>query len=87
MKKQSVITHRYLTIYETQKTFSILDIPKFKQVMVLRRYKIKQFLCGQNILTEALFVTQLSSYMGISGRRIVWIKSVVYHNHIIIQFY
>ena len=67
MKKLSVITHRYTTLYETQKTFSIPDSPKFKHVMVLRKYKGKRFLCGQNILTDALFVTQLSSYVGISG--------------------
>jgi len=34
--------------------------------MFLRKYKSKQFVRGQNILTEGVIITQLSSNAGIS---------------------
>ena len=40
--------------------------------MVLRQYKDKQFVCGHNILTESVFVNQLSSNAGISAGGTVW---------------
>jgi hypothetical protein len=39
--------------------------------MFLRKYKDKQIFCEGNILTEGVFVTQLSSNAGISFWRIV----------------
>jgi hypothetical protein len=41
--------------------------------MFLQKYKEKQFVCVDNILTEGVFVTELSSNVGISIWRIVWV--------------
>jgi len=43
--------------------------------MFSRKYKNKEFCCGHNILTEGVFVTQLSSNAGISVGRIVWVMT------------
>jgi hypothetical protein len=44
----------------------IASRPKLQHVTFLLKYKDKQFFCGHNILTEVMFVTQLSSDAGIS---------------------
>ena len=48
-----------------------------KRVMFLRKYEEKQFFFfnGHNILTEGVFVTQLSRNVGISVWRIVWVTT------------
>jgi len=43
--------------------------------MFLRKYKEKQFVCGHNILTEGVFVTELPRSAGISVWRIVWVTA------------
>jgi hypothetical protein len=45
-----------------------------EHVMFLREYRETNF-CGNNILTEGVFVTQPSSNAGISVWRIVWITT------------
>jgi hypothetical protein len=42
--------------------------------MFLRKYK-KHMVCGHNILTEGVFVTQLSIDVGISVWRTVWVMA------------
>jgi hypothetical protein len=61
MEQQIVVTQQYTILQETQKTPQIINRPIFQHVMLLRKYKEKQFLCGHNILTEGVLVTQLSS--------------------------
>jgi hypothetical protein len=61
MRKQFVLTHRHTILEETENTWQILNRPIRKRVMFLRKYKDKKSLCGHNILTEGVFVTQLSS--------------------------
>jgi hypothetical protein len=39
--------------------------------MLLQKYIEKQFCFGHNILTEGMFITQLSSNTGISAQQIV----------------
>jgi hypothetical protein len=72
MKQQFVITHRHTTLKERKKTRQILNRTTCKHVMFLQKYKKKQF-CGHNILTEGVFLIQLSSNVGISFWGIVWV--------------
>ena len=59
--QQFVVTHRYIVLQETGKTWQIIDRPTFKHIVFLRKYKRKQFFYGHNILTEGVLVTELSS--------------------------
>ena len=63
MKQQFVASHQYSALQQTEETSQLYDIAAFKQVMFLRNYKdqLQYFVCGQNVLTEGVFVTQLSS--------------------------
>jgi hypothetical protein len=74
MKQQFVITHWYIILQETEKTWLILNTPTLN-AMFLQKYKDKQFFCGHNILTESVFVTHLFSNVGILVWRIVWIMT------------
>jgi hypothetical protein len=67
MKKQSVITFDKQLYMRHKKLDRSSIVPKLSMICFLRKHKDKQFLCGHNILTEALFETQLSSHVGISG--------------------
>ena len=60
MKQQFVVTTRYAGLQKREKNWQILNRPQRKRVMFLRKYKDKQFVCGYSILTEGVFVTQLS---------------------------
>jgi hypothetical protein len=51
----------------TLKTWLILNRPTLKHVMFLWKYKDKQLICG-HILTEGVFVTQLTSDVGMSDK-------------------
>jgi hypothetical protein len=66
MKQQFAITHWHTIWQETEKTWRMLSSQTLKHVMFLQKCKDKQFVCGHNILTEGVFVTQLSSNTGIS---------------------
>jgi len=58
--------HRNTILQETEIPFPSICRPTIKSVMFVRKYKDKQFVCGHNILTEGVIVTQLSSNAGIS---------------------
>ena len=45
-------------------------------MLFLQKYKDKQFFCGHNILLEGVFVTHLSSDVGIS---LQWIVRIMKH--------
>jgi hypothetical protein len=47
--------------------------------MFLQKYKGKQFFCGHNILTEGVFVTQLSSNVGICLTNYVGYDKLPFH--------
>jgi hypothetical protein len=66
MKQKFVVTHRYTILEETEEARQIINGTTVKHVMLLQKYKEKQFFCDHNILTEGVFVTQLSSNAGIS---------------------
>jgi hypothetical protein len=75
MEQQFVATHRHTVLQETEKTSLILSRPTRKHVVLFTKYKKKQFSCVHNILTEAVFVTQLSSNAWIPFLRIVWFST------------
>jgi hypothetical protein len=76
MKQQSVVTDRHTVLWKAEKTRPILIRLKHTHDMCLPRYKDKSLFCGQNILTEGVFLSQLSSNAGISVWRIVLINSL-----------
>ena len=55
-QQQSVVTHRYTVIQQTEGTGQILNGPTLTYVMFLANYKEKRSCCGHNILTEAVCV-------------------------------
>jgi hypothetical protein len=68
--------HRYKMLPETQKKPHLSSIDRY--LSTLSFYKnicSNNFFCGHNILTEGVFVTQLSSNAGISVSRIVWVTT------------
>jgi hypothetical protein len=60
MKQQFVITHQYTVLQKKEKTSQILNTITLKQAMSLCKYKEQQLLHGHNILTEGVFVTELT---------------------------
>lgn len=56
-------------------TCMILNIPSLCHVKFSLIYKDMQFICGHNILTEGVFVTQRSSNAWISVSLIVWVMT------------
>jgi hypothetical protein len=54
---------------------TILNRPNLQHVTFVRTCKEKQYFNGYNILTEGVFVTQLSGEAEISVSRIVWLKT------------
>jgi hypothetical protein len=73
MKQQFVVIHLYIVSQETEKTWQVLNRPTFKHVMFLWEYKESHIFCGHKILTEGVFVSQLSSSVEILIWRIVWV--------------
>jgi hypothetical protein len=57
---------QYTILQEREKSSPVLNTPTFKYVVFMLKYKEKQFLCGHNISTEAVVVTQLSGNAGSS---------------------
>jgi hypothetical protein len=66
MKQQFVIAHPYTFLQEMEITGQFINRPTLKYGVVLQKYKDKQYFCEHSILTEDVFVTQLSNNMGIS---------------------
>jgi phosphatidylinositol kinase/protein kinase (PI-3 family) len=65
-KQQFVVTQRYSVLQNTRKTWYTLNRAYFKHIMFLIKYKEKQLFIGKNILTEGVFLTQVSGKAGIS---------------------
>jgi hypothetical protein len=61
MKEKSVATHQYTILQDTEKMWLIHTRPTLKLVMFLQKYKDKQYFHVHNILTENVFVTQVSN--------------------------
>jgi len=59
------------SITDDRKTWWTINKPTLKHVVFQRIYKKQQF-SGDNILTEGVFLTKLSSNVGISDLGIVW---------------
>jgi hypothetical protein len=51
IKQQFIVTHRYTTLHETQLNWQTAKRPTLKHVMLLHKYKNKQFFRQHNILT------------------------------------
>jgi hypothetical protein len=68
MKQQFLVTHLYTILQETTKSDQS-STGQLKHVMFLQKYKAKQFSYVHNILTEGVFVAQLSNNAGISVRQ------------------
>jgi len=80
MKQQFVVTHGYTHLQGVKN----LDRPSVDQHLGILCYyeniRTSKY-CGHNILTETVFVTQLSTYEGISAWRIVWVtKKLTFPN-------
>ena len=60
MIEQYVITLQYTVLQEIEEIWPILNRQTIKHVIFLRKYKDKRLLCGHNIATEDVSVTQLS---------------------------
>ena len=67
MKQQFVATHPYTFLQEMEITWQFINRPAPKYGVFLQKYKDKQYFYGHSILTEGVFVTQLSSNVGISS--------------------
>ena len=66
MKQQFFMSHWYTVLQEPEKLWPMLDWSTVEHVMILQKYKGKQFVCGYNIVTKGVFVIQLSGNSGIS---------------------
>ena len=75
MIKQYALTHPPTRLQDSEKTWPILIRPTLRLVLLLRNCKNKQLYCGHNILTENVFVAQMSSYEGICVWRIEWVTT------------
>jgi hypothetical protein len=65
MKQQFVVSIQYTVLHMSEDTWPILNTPTLMHVMFLQKYRTSNF-CVYNTLTEGVFVTQLSSYAGMS---------------------
>ena len=67
-KQQTVDPHRYTILQQKKKTWPTYNRPTLKRHMFLQKYKDKQFFffCANNILTDGMFVTKLTTNTGIS---------------------
>ena len=75
-KQQFVVIYQYTILQDTEKTSPTLKTPTLNHVKFFqKKYKNKQFFFGYNILTESVFVTQMSSNARISVQWIVWVVS------------
>jgi hypothetical protein len=75
MKQQFVLTHQYTILQETEKPWQILYSPTYKHVMFLWKYTEKQLFCGYSILRKDVFLTQVSSNVGILFWWIMWVAT------------
>jgi hypothetical protein len=61
MKEQSDAIQQYTILQEKEKKMWLIHTrPELKLVMFSQKYKDKQYFRGHNILTESVFVTQVS---------------------------
>ena len=65
MKQQTVVTHRYTILQETEKTWPALGRPTLSHSTFLGKYKNKEFFVVITFYLK-VFVTQLSINTGIS---------------------
>jgi len=73
------ITHQYTVLQETEKTCQILNRTKSKCGVFKKMMEQAVFFCGNNTLTEGVFVTQPSSNAGNSVGRIVGYDRSSFH--------
>jgi len=73
MKQQSVVTQGYSHLQGREKSWPAFNIPTLKHVIFFYENIRPSKFCGHNNLTETVFVTHLSTYVGISVWRIVWV--------------
>jgi hypothetical protein len=65
MKQQPVVTHQYTILQEKEKTLTVPSQTTLKYVKFLQKYMEKHFFFGgYQILTEGVFVNQLSNNAG-----------------------
>ena len=58
IKQQFIVTQRYIVFHKTEKTWQI-----YTYVIFLQKYTEKQYIFGNEILVEGMFLTQLSNNM------------------------
>jgi hypothetical protein len=69
-----IVTHRHTVLQETELTWQIINRSHLSVFCFYENIKRSSF-CGHNILIEGVFVTHLSSNVGISVWRILWITT------------
>jgi hypothetical protein len=69
-----IVTNRHTFLQETELTWQIINRPHLSVLCVYENIK-RSSICGHNILIEGVFVTQMSSNVGISVWRILWIMT------------
>ena len=84
MKQRFVVTHQYTVLQETERTWVILYRPNLTHIMFLWKYKNQQFFCGHNILTEGLFVTELSRCRNLSWTNCVGYDKMPFHERYVL---
>jgi len=67
MKQQIVLTHRYTTLRQTEKLDRFSTGQHWSAFRFYDKITKRNYLCGHKILSEGVFVTQLSSYAGMSA--------------------
>jgi hypothetical protein len=66
MQQQFAVTHRYKRLQEKDKPSPILSRLTHQHGTFLRKYEAMQLFCGHSILTEGVFVSEMSRAAGIS---------------------
>ena len=67
MKQQFVITHPHTFLQEMEITWQFINRPTLKYGVFLQKYKDNKYFCGHSILTEGVFVTQMSQFDELGG--------------------
>jgi len=83
MKQQFVVPHGYTSLQETEKLDRSSKDQHLSMLCFNENVKTKNF-CRHNILTDGLFVTQLSSNAENSAWRIVCYDTLTFHEHDVI---
>ena len=84
MKQEFVLTHGYAALQETEKLDRSSKEQHLSVLCFNKNVLKKRTFCGHNIVTDSLFVTQLSNNAENSVWRIVCYDKLTFHEHYVI---